>query len=235
MEFNNLPVQGGQEILCINTDKVYDWVINEATFDLNLVNIALPLDPTGTRYTCDDIDLDTVTCRVTPDPNNPFVIGNRVNENFIVDGEPVTLQRVGITKNFRVSIFVDLVPARGGGTVLVGSQAFSECEQVILCAPDDTEINVSYSDLDCFVCTANCVLSTLTNINVSVRLCQSIQSTFPVTLEILADFCQPREELPSIACPPPIVPPQCPVIFPNNTDEVDEFSFQPDKGLHPKG
>ena len=108
----------------------------------------------------------------------------------------------------------------GGATVEVGTVEFSRCEQVILCAPEGTDIDVTFTDLDCFVCTAVCDPGTTADIDeldvtVTVRLCQSIQSTFEVTLEIAADFCQPRDLLSFPPCPPPTMPAQCPAVFPS--------------------
>ena len=58
---------GGQELLCINTEKVYDWVLNEANFDLSLTDLDLPVNPvTGDQLECDDIDLSSVSCTVAP-------------------------------------------------------------------------------------------------------------------------------------------------------------------------
>ncbi len=222
MQAENL--NGGQELLCINTEKVYDWIVNEASFDLTLADLDLPIGPTGDQLECADIDTSTVSCEVRPatlalDGVPPVVILERVDQQFVIDGAMVTLQLVNIRKNFVVTIFVDLVPAMGGGTVEVGSALFTRCEQVILCAPTGTDVSVSYTELDCFVCTADCTLNgtdidTLTDITVTVRLCQSIQSTYDVTLEITADFCEPRDMLPIPPCPAPTIPPQCPVIFP---------------------
>ncbi|SER76375.1 hypothetical protein SAMN04487944_109169 [Gracilibacillus ureilyticus] len=221
MQAKNLP--GGQELLCINTEKVYDWILNEATFDLALNNLDLPLNPaTGVQLECDDIDLDTVTCAVDPAEVDPIVVTGRENQVFNIDGEDVTLQIVNIRKNFDVTIFVNLVAALGGTRVEVGTVPFTRCEQVILCAPTGTDIDVTYTDLDCFVCTASCDPGTTTEIDeldvtVTVRLCQSIKSTFPVTLELVAEFCQPRDILPFPPCPAPTMPAQCPVVFPTNT------------------
>ncbi|MET3683734.1 hypothetical protein ABID56_001843 [Alkalibacillus flavidus] len=227
MQAENLT--GGQELLCINTEKVYDWILNEANFDLNLSDLDLPLNPmTGEQLECDDVDLDNVTCTVAPAEVDPIVVLDRVDQEFVVDGAEVTLQLVNIRKNFDVFIFVDLVPGLGGATVEVGSAEFTRCEQVILCAPTGTDIDVTYTDLDCFVCSATCDTGTTTEVDeldvtVSVRLCQSIQSTFDVTLEIVADFCQPRDILPFPPCPSPTIPPQCPVVFPNgNGNNGDE-------------
>ena len=41
--------------------------VNEATFDLTLNDLELPVNPlTGDQLECDDIDIDTVTCTVEP-------------------------------------------------------------------------------------------------------------------------------------------------------------------------
>ncbi|MFD2046662.1 hypothetical protein ACFSTA_20600 [Ornithinibacillus salinisoli] len=225
MKAENLA--GGQELLCINTEKVYDWILNEATFDLTLGDLELPLNPiTGDQLECDDIDIDTVTCAVAPTEVDPIVILDRVNQEFVVNGAEVTLQLVSIRKNFEVTVFVDLIPDLGGATVEVGTVEFTRCEQVILCAPEGTDVDVTYTDLDCFVCTAVCDPGTTTEVDeidvtVTVRLCQSIQSTFDVTLEIVADFCQPRDILPFPPCPAPTMPEQCPVVFPNTAGNGD--------------
>ncbi|WP_163537035.1 hypothetical protein [Gracilibacillus sp. YIM 98692] len=220
MQADNLT--GGQELLCINTEKVFDWILNEATFDLTLNDLDLPVNPvTGDQLECDDVDLDTVTCTVAPAEDNPIEVLDREDQVFVVDGAEVTLQIVNLRKNFEVTIFVDLVPELGGATVEVGTVEFTRCEQVILCAPEGTDIDVTFTDLDCFVCTAACDPGTTTEVDeldvtVTVRLCQSIQSTFPVTLELVADFCQPRDILPFPPCPAPTIPLQCPAVFPNN-------------------
>lgn len=228
MKAGNLS--GGQELLCINTEKVYDWILNEATFDLTLDDLPLPLNPiTGVQLECDDIDINSVTCTVEPDPVNPIDILDRVDQEFVVDGAEVTLQIVNIRKNFDVTIFVNLIPELGGATVEVGTLGFSRCEQVILCAPEGTDIDVTFTDLNCFVCTAVCDAGTTTDVDVldvtvNVRLCQSIQSTYDVTLEIVAEFCQPRDILPFPPCPAPTIPPQCPVVFPNVFDGGNRHS-----------
>ncbi|UOQ45222.1 hypothetical protein MUN89_04540 [Halobacillus salinarum] len=230
MQANNL--YGGQELLCINTEKVYDWILNEASFDLTVGDLPLPIGPTGEQLECADIDDTTTSCTVRPtDPAlgepDPIVILDRVDQEFVIDGAMVTLQLVNIRKNFVVTIFVNLVPELGGGLVEVGTATFTRCEQVILCAPTGTDVDVTYTELDCFVCTATCMLNgtdidTLDDITVTVRLCQSIQSTYDVTLEITADFCEPRDMLPIPPCPAPTIPPQCPVIFPTTPAGTNE-------------
>ena len=207
-----------QELLCINTEKVYDWVINEASFDLNLNDLELVNPATGAPLECADIDISTVNCKVTPVAAN---ILDQVDREFVIDGTQVTLQLVNIQKIFQVTIFVNLDSSLGGGTLEVACEEFTRCEQVILCAPEGTDINVTFTEVDCFVCSASCDCTTPgtpdeLDVSVTVSLCQSIQSVFEVTLEVMADFCQPRDVLQIPPCPAPMIPPQCPVIFPNN-------------------
>ncbi|MDX8046608.1 hypothetical protein SH601_11505 [Gracilibacillus sp. S3-1-1] len=210
---------GGQEVLCINTEKVYDWVLNEATFDLDIDGLVLPINTvTGAQLTCDDIDLNNVTCEVIP-AEEPFVILDREDQLFVVDGAEVTLQVVHIRKCFDVVVYAELIPELGGGQIEVGTATFNRCEQVILCAPEGTDIDISFTDLDCFVCSVDCDTNPVTEIDeldvtLTVRVCQSIQSTFCVTIEVEADFCQPRDILPVPPCPAPAMPAQCPVVFP---------------------
>ncbi|WP_228275671.1 BMQ_0737 family morphogenetic spore coat protein [Gracilibacillus oryzae] len=212
---------GNQELICIQTDKVYDWIVNESNFDLNLAGLDLPINPaTGVPLECTDISPESVTCVIEPDEVLPAEVANRQDQVFQADGEDITLQLVTIRKNFSITLFVDLIPTLGGATVEVGTVPFTRCEQVLLCAPEGTDISVRYTDLNCFVCNVTCDSGTTTEADelsamVSVRLCQSIQSTYEVIIEILADFCQPRDaEIALPTCPKPVMPAQCPVIFP---------------------
>ncbi|MFC4403909.1 hypothetical protein [Gracilibacillus xinjiangensis] len=213
--------ENNQELLCIQTDKVYDWVINEASFDLNVTGLEFPLDPaTGIQLECTDILPETVTCVVEPDEVEPIFVADRQDQLFVIDDQEVTLQLVTIRKNFNVTLFVDTIPTLGGTAIEVGTVPFTRCEQVILCAPEGTDILVNLTDVSCFVCNVNCEPGTTTemdeiNATVTVRLCQSIQSTHEVTIEVVAEFCEPREALPLPPCPPPVIPAQCPVLFPS--------------------
>lgn len=201
---------GGKELLCINTTKVFDWILNEATFDLTFVDEDLPIigeEP----LTCEEIT-GPVTCEVTPGPTEVI---SREDRDFVIDGKEVTLQLVTLRKNFTITFFF---PTATGTEE--ASFDFSRCEQVVLCAPAGTDIVVSFTDVDCFICSFECDEEfDEFDAQVTVRLCQSIQSTFPVTLEIKADFCQPRDILPTPTCPKPTMPPQCPTIFPDNGDD----------------
>lgn len=213
MQAENLT--GGQELLCINTDKVYDWIINDTTFDLTIDEAEIPAGIASN-------DIASLSCKVIPDEGEYGVVElGREDRDFVIDGDLVTLQLVTLRKKFKVKLFATLKNGKDC-PIYDFPNEFSRCEQVVLCAPEGTDIEVTYTDVDCFVCDFDCpATGNLENIQVTVRLCQSIQSTFPVTLEIVADFCEPREELPIGPCPAPTIPPQCPVVFPNNGDGDD--------------
>jgi len=205
-----------RELICINVDKVYDWIVKEKSFDITRTGpISFPGIPANTN-----LEGATVTCEVVPAASNPIVIQDRENRQFCIDGENVCLQQLNIQKNFTLRIFVTLPNGMVFPSVTI---PVSRCEQVTLCAPEGTDVTITYTDLDCFVCSTGTLTlagegptSTITfsDLQITVNTCQSIQSTFPVTVEFLAEFCEPRAELP-IACPPPTRPQQCHAVFPD--------------------
>ncbi|KOS63217.1 hypothetical protein FJQ98_24480 [Lysinibacillus agricola] len=206
----NMPSQA-QELICINVDKVFDWIVKEMSFDISPTGpIAFP----GVTATT-DLTGAVVTCKVVPATTNPIVILNRENRQFSIDGSTVCLQNLTIQKNFILTIVVCLP----NGTMFTSSNIpVSRCEQVTLCAPKGTDVEILFTDLDCFVCTTGTLTAgagtiTFSALTITVSVCQSIQSTFPVTVEFLATFCEPRAELP-FACPGVVRPQQCPAIFP---------------------
>ena len=224
MQANSLS--GGQELICINVDKVYDWIVKEKSFDVTPPG-TITFSPAASVPT-GPITGAQISCEVTPDENNPIVILGREDRPFIIDGVPVTLQQVNIQKNFNVTICIIL----STGVVLTSTTPIpvTRCEQATLCAPDGTNIEITYTDLDCFICSTGTLIGganggggttptgeiTFSGLTISVVSCQSIQSTFPVTVEFLAEFCEPRDEFP-IPCPAPIRPLQCPTVFPSGT------------------
>ncbi|WP_017187565.1 hypothetical protein [Alkalibacillus haloalkaliphilus] len=215
-----------QDILCINTEKVYDWIVNEANFDLNITNEDLP-----NGITCDDFDSEDVTCTVIPAEVDPIEVINVEDREFVIDGTEVELQIVTIRKNFVV--IINFPTDNGNGDVELELE-FSRSEQVVLCAPEGTEIDVTYAELDCFIVSFDCELGDTDEDDtfdalVSVRLCQSIQSVYPVTLEVEADYCLPREPLAVGPCPTPVRPEQCPVLFPVGSNRSQ---YRTDAGVY---
>ena len=200
-----------QELICINVDKVYDWIVKENSFDISPAGTILFPDVTAATV----LDNATVTCDVVPAAVNPIVILNRENRPFCIDGKTVLLQQLNIQKNFDVTIIV----TTPGGTIFTSAVIpVTRCEQVTLCAPEGTDVEITFTDLNCFVCTTGSLTPadgsiTFSALTISVSTCQSIQSTFPVTVEFLADYCEPRADLP-ISCPAPVRPNSCSPIFP---------------------
>ncbi|MEA0552558.1 hypothetical protein U1P98_19595 [Lysinibacillus irui] len=206
----HMPSQA-QELICINVDKVYDWIVKEMSFDISPTG---PITFPGVTAAT-DLTGAIVTCRVIPAATNPIVILNRENRQFSIDGSTVCLQHLNIQKNFVLTIVVTLPT---GAVFTSADIPVSRCEQVTLCAPKGTDVEILYTDLDCFVCTTGTLTAaagaiTFSALTITVAVCQSIQSTFPVTVEFLATFCEPRADLP-FSCPTAVRPQQCPVIFP---------------------
>ena len=85
-------------------------------------------------------------------------------------------------------------------------------ESIFLCAPEGTDLVVRLSDIECNV-VLNCVGGALGSVDISLNLCQSVQTVTNVTVELPAEFCQPREVF-TEQCPTPTIPAQCPVVFP---------------------
>ncbi len=207
----NMPSHD-RELICINVDKVFDWIVKEMSFDISPTG---PITFPGVTPTT-VLTGATVTCRVIPAATNPIVILNRENRQFSIDGSTVCLQHLNIQKNFILTIVVTLPT----GTVFTSTEIpVSRCEQVTLCAPKGTDVEILFTDLDCFVCTTGTLTAgtgtiTFSALTITVSVCQSIQSTFPVTVEFLATFCEPRADLP-FSCPTAVRPKQCSLIFPN--------------------
>lgn len=205
-----------RELICINVEKVYDWLVKDMSFEFFASSpITFPQLPT--TLLSGPITGAKVTCKVMPSATNPVVIMNRENRNFTIDCKKVCLQQLTIQKNFSVIIYITLP---NGMTYAGDPIEISRCEHVVMCAPDGTDIDVTYTDLECFVCsTGDLTYNQLTqevtfsNLSISVAVCQSIQSTFPVTVEFLADYCEPRSDI-SLSCSPAARPGSCSVVYP---------------------
>ena len=134
-----------QEQICINVEKVYDWVVKDMSFEFSPTSpITFPGLPADSNMTG-----ASVTCQVVPAASNPVVIMNRENRTFSLDGTSVCLQQLTIQKNFTVTICITLA----NGTMYTSTGFdISRCEHVVMCAPKGTSVDVTYTDLDCFVC-----------------------------------------------------------------------------------
>ncbi|MED1470479.1 hypothetical protein [Bacillus salipaludis] len=206
MEVKNLS--GGQELLCVNVDKVYDWVTYQGSVNLPGTTITFPagvLDPCAVGTTILDIAAEVTVGPVTE-------VGERVNRTFIINGAEVTLQRVTIVKTLSIAVTVTALDATGVQITLTGVPIPATItESFFLCAPEGTDITVTAYDTETSVSGA-CVAGALV-VDIASVVCQGIQVTAPVTIELTADFCAPRENI-IAACPAPAIPPQCPTVFP---------------------
>ncbi|OIK13571.1 hypothetical protein BIV60_13840 [Bacillus sp. MUM 116] len=206
MKVQNLS--GGQELLCVNVDKVYDWVTNQASVNLPGTTITFPagvLDPCAAGTTILDIAAVVTVGTVTE-------VGERVNRTFIINGAEVTLQRVTIVKPLSIAVTVTALTATGTQITVTGVPIpATVTESFFLCAPEGTDITVTAFDSESSV-SGSCVAGALV-VDIAAVICQSIQVTAPVTIELTADFCAARENI-IAACPAPAIPPQCPALFP---------------------
>lgn len=217
-------LQGAQELLCFNAEKVYDWVILQETVNQNITDAdigVLPIDP------CDPAvsNLSTTCYLVDPLTGNPLPpnaeidvveTADRTDRQFVIDGTLVTLQRVSFEKT--LSVVIEFSGFDGTTPFVEISDAIEVTipESVFLCAPEGTRLVVRVSDVTCSS-SVNCTAGALASVDLSLDVCQSVQSVADVTLEIVADFCEPRDVLVSEECPTPVIPPQCPIVFPGVT------------------
>lgn len=198
-------LKGGQELLCVNVDKVYDWIINQAP--VNLVNQALTFptnSPCQTGFVITGSTCDVVQSSVVE-------VGPRTNRTFVIGGAEVTLQRVNLLKTLSVTVTVTGTLAGADFTLVSAPVTTTVNESFFLCAPEGTTVDVTVTDVECGA-TVTCT-GTAATANISAIICQSIQVVAPVTIELTAAFCNPRENF-IATCPAPAIPPQCPTVFP---------------------
>lgn len=207
------------ETMCINTNKVYDWVLEEGTGSTTLLAANLPTAlPAGATNV-------QVNCILTDSTGAPLPINSEIDvtesapredRQFLVDGALVTLQRVTFTKTVYIVLEISGVDPATGSQFLITSNPFPPfnfIEEAYLCAPAGTSLIVRVSDFSCNTIINRNAAGDITSFNVNITICQSIQTVAPVTIEITADFCMPREQI-TEQCTNPTIPPQCPVVFP---------------------
>lgn len=207
------------EILCINTDKVYDWVILQNNINNTFLAAdlgALPVDPCDPAVSNLRTNCYLVDAAGNPLPPNREIAvietSDRQDRTFLVDNKQVLLQKV----SFQSTIYVVVEISGLNGTTPFIEQtqpiAIEIPESIFLCAPEGTDLIVRLSDIECNV-VLNCAGTTLGNVDISLQLCQSVQAVTNVTVELPANFCEPREVF-TEQCSTPIIPAQCPVVFP---------------------
>lgn len=207
-----------QENLCVNVEKVYDWIIEESTGSTTVpvatMPLALPVDST-------DVVADCILTDATgaPFPINSEVsvteVAPREDRQFEIDGALVTLQRVTFSKVLYVVLKVSGVDPETGTPFIITSlpRPFNFVESEFLCAPAGTSLIVRISNFTCLTTINRNETGAITGFGLRIFVCQSIKTFAPATIRLSADFCNPRELL-TEQCANPIMPPQCPTIFP---------------------
>ncbi len=109
-------------------------------------------------------------------------------------GKTVFLQRVDLLKQGFICIqFIN----HNGKTCLKCIIPFYEVDSVVLCAPQETEINCTITNVDC---KAHVIPSVYNNMHcieavIILSICQSISSVADVFIELNGTICRPRRDL----------------------------------------
>lgn len=204
--------------LCINAEKVYDWILGESTgstlIDIGDLPTQIPAGAINVEVNCILTDASG-----TPLPLNIEIdideVAPREDRNFEVNGEPVILQRVILSKTIHAVLEIRGVDPATGTQFLITSDPipFNFIEIAHLCAPVGTSLVVRITDFSGLTVINRDVGDEITGFVLQLFICKSIQTISPVTVEIDAGSTMPREVL-AEQCINPAIPPQCPTIFP---------------------
>ncbi|NLJ40990.1 MAG: hypothetical protein GX352_05190 [Clostridiales bacterium] len=201
---------------CIRVNKVYDWIVLATerveeipipVEDLEIIQGALDLGHTltvtGTINLPDDIITEIVSV---------------IRKVLIIDGKPIEIGCAQILKTvtLNISVFDD---TNGVAPIVEFLSTFQILERAGVCFPepfttDNIVLNVTSADA-----VALSPVPINDNFLFEVGICQELQVETEVKLEVLAKFCEPRDNtincnLDTISCTRPTYPHQCPTIFP---------------------
>jgi hypothetical protein len=221
-------VSGGQETICIRVPKVFDWVIRQADTLVSVLADDVFTCASGITV-CDLGPNPTLTCFLSDANGNPVdpaapgsivcteVIqpgGRETRTVQLPNGETVQLQKVKVLKEG----FVAVTATGNGMTCHTTGIQFVIVEKFFLCAPPGTTVHCTITDFECDASLINCGAVASPSpanpplLEIHVNMCQSIEMEADVKLEIIANFCMPRQELAN-ACVVTQLP-QCPAVFP---------------------
>ncbi|WJE15696.1 hypothetical protein QRD89_18550 [Halobacillus sp. ACCC02827] len=153
-----------------------------------------------------DTDAPLDLCEAVRRVTIPVTLPNGV----VADLQQVTLRKSG---------FVVLEVTDGETTCLSEPISFCSVENIILCAPDGTDIVCEVTDFSCSPCVSCNTEGFVQSIDIFFRICQNVQVVADVTVELTTRLCQPRQAFDVPLCPRnAAIPPQCPVLFPDAGD-----------------
>ncbi|WP_226584691.1 hypothetical protein [Halobacillus litoralis] len=225
---------------CIDAEKVFDYVIvggtgSEEVEIMNLdgaskADICTKLNDGGTVRNVETvIDFDTLEM----DACSAMVVGTDNVE--MDDEEEIELQIVQITKEKDIPILVtfDVYDKDGNeaykdvtGTGTISADKICE-EPVMMCCPGDagTELSCRIVPSSFHLILAKCVVvgdALKLNFLYTFTICQEVQCSAMVKLEIMARPCRPRPVIrPTRRCRPTPMPNPCRRIFPVPHDDDD--------------
>lgn len=203
---------------CIRVDKVYDWVVIPTD---QIKEIPIP-------------EACLVGIQTAIDAGHPLLIKGTINlpgdittkivsvvrKAVIIDGETVIVGCAQILKT--VTITVEVIDTTvTGGTICLFTSTFQILERAGVCFP----VPLTASNINLKVINAHAIsLSDVPvngNLIFEIGICQDLQVETEVKLEILGNFCEPRDNtincVPgSLVCERPVFPGSCPGIFPVN-------------------
>ncbi|MFB1050267.1 hypothetical protein [Paraliobacillus sp. JSM ZJ581] len=219
-----LSLNGGQELVCFNAEKVYDWVVLQTTLNQNIPQsdiTGITINPCAASITNLLTRCYLVDQYGNPLPQNDEIeveeTEDRQDRKFIIDDNKVKLQRVSFDK--KIYVVIEFRGLDGGYKFIETSDPIELTipESAYLCAPEGTRLIVRISDVNCSA-SVKCTEFALESVDVSLDICQSVQTVADVTLELVANFCEPRDNILEELCPNPVIPPQCPVVFPGTNN-----------------
>ncbi|MFC4388004.1 hypothetical protein ACFOZ1_09310 [Gracilibacillus marinus] len=159
-----------------------------------------------------------VSCHITDEYGNPInplshhstlceEISSEKREDVtftIENGTQITLQNVTLRKSGYVVVQV----SNGIDTCVSEPIPFCKIEHVLLCAPKGTDILCTITGFSCDA-TIHCMNGQFDSVDIALNFCQDIKAIYPITIQLTADFCQPRETFIPNACTYPIPPNSC--------------------------
>jgi hypothetical protein len=201
---------------CINVQKIYDWVLINAD---EVKTIPIPEEELeAINEALDEGAQLQVTGTITLPAGVVTSIVSIVRRFVVIDGVEVEVGCAQILKNVTIDITVTDVSNATPVEVATFTATTQLIERAGICFPqpftaDNVTIHVrSASALP---------LSDVPidgNFLFEVYVCQDLQVETQVKLEVLARFCEPRDNTivcgTGLICEPPSFPPQCPQIYP---------------------
>ncbi|MBM7096055.1 hypothetical protein JSY36_09835 [Bacillus sp. H-16] len=217
------------ERLCIEVDKLYDWVTRSTTKSLTfsgeagLADLDFDCDGEEGADPCEFLpeDGDYLVTVVENDDLSCAQVGPRRDVFFPELG--IELQEVKIRK--QGSFFVELRLEEDGPVICTsGDIEFCLFETFYLCAPEETDVVCEVYDFfgDGVICCTNGQFSSL---ELSLLICQQVKVVGSVIIEIEGRPCRPRRHIMpqpvDIECPAIVFPRQCPEVFPGPHNHDD--------------